>query len=103
MKNMIRYISLIAFVVIITSFSYPLVEEKPKEFFVNGLKVIFKPSIKEITSVRLFIKGGTANYSKDQEGIESLALAVAVEGGTKKLTRTEFATAAEKLGTDIGY
>ncbi len=102
MKNLVRYISLITFTAIITSFSYTSTEEKPKEFIVNGLKVILKPSIKEIISARLFIKGGTANYSKEQEGIESLALSVAVEGGTKNMTRTEFATAAEKMGTNIG-
>src|SRR3989337_2537923 len=103
MKNLIRYISLVILSVTITSFSYPSAEEKPKEFIVNGLKVILKPSIKEIISVRLFIKGGTANYSKEKEGIESLALSVAAEGGTKNMTRTEFATAAEKMGTTIGY
>ena len=69
---------------------------------VNGLKVILKPSVKEIISVRFFIKGGTANYSKELEGVESLALSVAVEGGTKKMNKTEFATALEKIGTSIG-
>lgn len=74
----------------------------PKEFTVDGIKVIFKPSIKEISSVRLFIKGGTANFTKDEEGIEALALAVATQGGTKSMTKTEFATALEKIGTTIG-
>ena len=53
-------------------------------------------------SVRFFIKGGTANYSKELEGVEALALSVAVEGGTKKMGKTEFATALEKIGTSIG-
>ena len=48
-----------------------------KEFTVGGIKVIYKPSVKEIISVRLFIKGGTANYTKEQEGVEALALSVA--------------------------
>ncbi len=76
--------------------------DKPREFIVDGMKVIFKPSIKEIISVRLFIKGGTANYSKELEGIEALALAAATEGGTKTLTKNDFATALEKIGTSIG-
>ena len=67
----------------------------------NGVKVIFKPSVKEIISVRLFIKGGTANYPKDQEGIENIALSLATEGGTKSQTKTEFASALEKIGTSI--
>jgi zinc protease len=81
--------------------SWPPDDEKTREIMVNGVKVIFKPSVKDIISVRLFIKGGTANYPKDQEGIENIALSVAVEGGTKNQTKTEFASALEKIGTSI--
>jgi predicted Zn-dependent peptidase len=103
MKNFNKYTLLVVVFVFATSFTSFQPEDKAKEFTVNGLKVILKPSIKEIISVRFFIKGGTANYTKEQEGIESLALAVAVEGGTKQLNKTEFATAAEKIGTSIGF
>ena len=102
MKNFTRYTFLILLFVIVTSFSPQPTQEKATEFMVNGLKVILKPSVKEIISVRFFIKGGTANYSKELEGVEALALTVAVEGGTKKMTKTEFATALEKIGTTIG-
>ena len=63
-------------------------DEKTHEFSVDGIKVIFKPSIKEIISVRLFIKGGTANYTKELEGVEDLSLALAMNGGTKNQTKT---------------
>ena len=102
MKNFTRYTFLILFFVLTTSFSLRPPQEKATEFIVNGLKVILKPSVKEIISVRFFIKGGTANYSKALEGVESLALSVVVEGGTKRMTKTEFATALEKIGTTIG-
>ena len=95
MKILNRYTLLIILFSLATAFTMPP-EDKATEFTVNGLKVILKPSVKEIVSVRFFIKGGTANYTKAQEGIESLALALAVEGGTKKLNKTEFATALEK-------
>ena len=88
--------------ILATSFSPRPRRRRATEFIVNGLKVILKPSIKEIISVRFFIKGGTANYSKEQEGVESLALSVAAEGGTKKMNKTEFATALEKIGTTLG-
>jgi predicted Zn-dependent peptidase len=101
MKKLVRYTLLVAF--LLPTFSFRIAEEKAKEFTVNGLKVILKPSIKEIISARFFIKGGTSNYSKEQEGIEALALAVAVEGGTKKMNKTEFATALERIGTTIGF
>lgn len=81
----------------------PAEEVKIKEFSVAGIKVIFKPSVKEIVSARFFIRGGTANYAKEKEGVESLALAVATEGGTKKLSMTDFATAQERIGTEIGF
>jgi predicted Zn-dependent peptidase len=80
----------------------PVADDKPREFTVEGIKVIFKPSVKEMVSARLFIKGGTANYSKAQEGVESLALMVAAEGGTKTLSKTQFATELEKIGASIG-
>jgi zinc protease len=101
MKKLVRYTLLV--VLLLPTFSFRITEEKAKEFTVNGLKVILKPSIKEIISARFFIKGGTSNYSKEQEGIEALALAVAVEGGTKKMDKTEFATALERMGTTIGF
>jgi len=71
------------------------------EFEVNGLKVIYKQVPKEIVSVRLFINGGTANYSVEQEGIENFALNLAISGGTKNLDRFEFASQLEKMGTSI--
>lgn len=100
MKKFI-YILIVLFVTKSIGYSSPPEDEKAHEIMVNGVKVIFKPSIKEIISVRLFIKGGTANYTKDLEGIENIALAVATEGGTKNKTKTEFASALEKIGTSI--
>ncbi len=100
MKKFICYI-LVAGACIAQSFTFPP-DDKPREFVVEGIKVIFKPSVKEIVSARFFIKGGTANYTKEQEGIEALALSVVTEGGTKSLNKTAFATALEKIGTNIG-
>jgi len=95
------YILIIIAMAASPGYSWPPEDQKAHEIMVNGVKVIFKPSVKEIISIRLFIKGGTANYPKDQEGIEEIALAVASEGGTKTKTKTEFASALEKIGTSI--
>lgn len=102
MKNFIFKIFLLTFASSAVSFAQAPSDVKPREFTVDGMKVIFKPSIKEIISVRLFIKGGTANYPKELEGIEGLALSLATQGGTKTKTKTEFASALEKIGTSIG-
>ena len=98
----LKYILLFFFSVTSIGYAGPPDDEQPREFTVEGLKVIFKPSIKEIISVRLFIKGGTANYTKELEGIEGLSLALATQGGTKSQTKTEFASSLEKIGTTIG-
>ena len=72
-----------------------------QEFDVKGLKVIYKSVPKEIVSARLFIQGGTANYSLEQSGIEDFALQLAVTGGTKSKNKLEFSTALEKMSTTI--
>ncbi|MDX2000856.1 MAG: pitrilysin family protein [Chitinophagales bacterium] len=73
-----------------------------KEFTVDGLKVILKNTPKEVISARLFVEGGTANYPKAKEGIESLAFNIAMTGGTTKLNKVDFNTQAEKIGTSFG-
>ncbi len=91
--------SLISFLtIILLLISVASVSAQTKEFTAAGIKVIFAPSPKEVVSVRLFIDGGTANYPKEKEGIESLALMTAVEGGTTAHDKTAFHTEAEKIG-----
>lgn len=72
-----------------------------QEFDVKGLKVIYKNVPKEIVSARLFIQGGTANYSLEQSGIEDFALQLAVSGGTRNMGKLAFSTALEKMSTTI--
>ncbi|MBS1659176.1 MAG: insulinase family protein [Chitinophagales bacterium] len=73
-----------------------------QEINVDGLKVYFRPSAKNIVSARLFVLGGTSNYSLDQQGIESLAFTTAMNGGTVSKSKTQFNTEAEKIGTSFG-
>ncbi|NNC95010.1 MAG: insulinase family protein [Chitinophagales bacterium] len=83
------------------SSAYGADESSTKELNVEGFKVIFKHSPKDVISVRLFIDGGTANYPKNKEGIESLALHTAMEAGSKSKNKIAFNTAAEKIGADF--
>lgn len=96
------HITVVALALACMSFS-PAGDDGIKELNINGIKVLFKKSTKEIVSARMFVRGGTANYSKQKEGIEALALAVATEGGTKNHDMTSFATAKEKIGSDISF
>lgn len=97
-KSLITFLT-IAFAILV-QVSYAQ-ESTIKKFEVNGLKVIYKPSVKDVISVRLFIEGGTANYPKEKEGIENLSLHTAVEGGTTHLAKIPFSMEAEKIGTEF--
>ncbi|MBP1639987.1 MAG: insulinase family protein [Bacteroidetes bacterium] len=70
------------------------------EMNIHGLKVIFKPSAKQSVSAYMFFKGGTANYSAQQQGIESLALSAATECGTQKYPKDAFKDLADKYSID---
>ena len=79
-------------------------QEAPKttEFEVNGLKVILRESVKGTVSARLFIQGGTVNYPEDKEGVESMALSLAMQAGSADMTKDEFNLAAESVGATMG-
>ncbi len=70
-----------------------------QEFTIDGVQVILKKTPNAVVSSRLFIKGGTTNYTAEKEGIEQAMLQLMAEGGTKSLTKDAFNTKAEKMGT----
>ena len=72
-----------------------------KEIMIDGIKVIFKPSTKDIISVAVYIKGGTENYTKEQEGIEALTMNVLAESGSQKYPHDQFHSVLEGMGTSI--
>ena len=73
-----------------------------KELDVDGLKVIIRNTGKDVISARLFVIGGTANYSIDKQGIEALAYSYVIKGGTQTVNKSDFLAAAEKIGTTFG-
>lgn len=95
----IKIVSLL-FVTLLTAGS--TFAQATKEYTVDGIKVIHKYVPKDVISVRLFVEGGTANYSKEKQGIESFALNLMVDGGTTNMSKIEFKTATEKIGTSLG-
>lgn len=100
--NRFKNISLIALVVFAINTGSFAQTQKTIAFEVEGLKVILRPTPKDVISTRLFVRGGTANYTKDKEGIEALAFYMAINGGTTKMDKITFGTEAEKLGTTFG-
>lgn len=100
MKGMFRISSFLCFL-LITGLVQAQNGSEIKELMVDGIKVIYKQVPKEIISVRLFINGGTSNYSLAQQGIENFAFNLAVSGGTRSMDKTAFSTEIERLGTTI--
>lgn len=79
-----------------------IMNAQTKEIMVDGLKVILKQTPKDVVSVRLFVRGGTANYTKEKQGVEALTMSLAVQGGTRTRDAVTFATEAEKIGAVLG-
>jgi len=75
--------------------------DNTKELEVNGVKVILKKTNKKVVTTSLIVKGGTANYTKEKEGVEQFAFNLAAEGGTKAYDKTTFSTMLEKMGSSI--
>lgn len=71
-------------------------------FDVDGIKVILKPTEKEIINIRVVFRGGVNNYSSKQAGIEKFALAGTIACGTQKYPGSTLRDTAEYYGIDIG-
>jgi len=59
-------------------------------FMVEGIKVIYKPTLKDIVNVSVYFRGGVNNYSPGNAGIEKLAIDGAVECGNAKYNKNSF-------------
>jgi zinc protease len=71
-------------------------------FEVNGLKVIFKPTVKEVISVRMYFRGGNTNYPATQAGIEDFALQATTEAGVKQYPANTYKDMADKYNISVG-
>lgn len=91
------------FIVLGLCFSFGLTAQDAvtTDFEVNGIKVIHKPSTKQVISAKLFFRGGTANYTKGQEGIEALALSWVAQAGSADYPKDKFNATLEKMSTSI--
>jgi len=67
----------------------------------EGLKIIIKKVPKEVVTASLFIRGGVANITSAQQGIEPMALSLALRGGTKSMDKDAFSALSDKLGTNF--
>ncbi|MBC8054476.1 MAG: insulinase family protein [Sphingobacteriaceae bacterium] len=79
-----------------------LAQSRATSFDVAGIKVILKPTQKEIINVSMYFRGGVANYPADKAGIEHLALAATTECGTKKYDKDLFKDREDAFGVEVG-
>jgi len=73
-------------------------ETETQSFNADGIKVIFKPTTKNVVNVMMFFRGGVTNYPANKAGIESIALNSAAQCGTKKYPPTAFRDTSDKYG-----
>jgi len=70
-------------------------------FDVDGIKVIYKPTVKDIVNVSIYFKGGVTNYAASTAGIENLAINGATQCGTKKYAKDAFNDKADAYGINV--
>jgi zinc protease len=91
------------FLVILVFMAVRLVaQENTKEINYEGLKIILKKVPKGVVTASLFIRGGVSNITSANQGIEPMALNLALRGGTKSMDKDAFAETADKLGARYG-
>jgi len=98
MKTPFRIVQILALLVLngAAGFSQPT-----KEIKYEGLKIIYKKIPKQVLTASLFIRGGVANITDEEQGLEALTLNLVLEGGTKTMDKNAFADLCDKLGTDF--
>lgn len=99
MKNNRIFNTAIFLFLIVCTYSSISAQTTTQEFTVEGIKVILKNTPKEVLSVRMMLEGGTANYTEEKQGIEDITLNLMIDGGTKTMSKLDYKTAAEKIGT----
>ena len=78
-----------------------LAQTKATSFDVDGIKVILKPTQKQIINISMYYRGGVANYPAEKAGIENLALAAATDCGTKKFNKDAFKDREDAFGVVV--
>jgi zinc protease len=70
-------------------------------FMVNDIKVIYKPTNKNIINISIYFRGGVGNYPGKKAGIEKLAVSGAIDCGNGKYSSNEFRDKSDLFGIEI--
>jgi zinc protease len=80
----------------------PVTEGAITEQTVNGMTILVKrvPGA-ELVAANLYVRGGARNWGRENAGIEALALASAIFGGTEDLGKDPFVWKMTSMGSEI--
>ncbi len=92
---------LLTLFVLSAGFNALLAQSTTTSFTVDGIKVIYKPSVKKIINVRVYFRGGVTNYPIIKAGIENFALEATTQCGTKKYGANALRDTCDKYGIII--
>lgn len=96
-----KILSSILFCTLLVVTSSLSAQENTTSYNAGGIKVIHKQVPNEVVAVRLYVRGGTANYPIEKEGIETLAFEMALFGGTQSRSADELLNDAHNLGIGL--
>jgi zinc protease len=102
----IKIMKRLVLILIICYASVAMLNAQPvtQSFIADGIKVIFKPTSKNVINVRIYFRGGVTNYSPDKAGIENIALDAATKCGTLKYHKNALKDSTDKYGVFMyGY
>jgi len=86
----------LSLILLIAGSAVVMAQSETTSFDVDGVKVIFKPTQKNIINVRMYYRAGVSNYPASKAGIESFAIEATTQCGTKKYSGNEFKDIADK-------
>jgi len=92
---------LLTLIVFSAGFKLLKAQSTTTSFTVDGIKVIYKPSVKKVINVRLYFRGGVTNYPIIKAGIENFALEAAAQCGTKKYSANAIKDTCDKYGINL--
>ena len=79
-----------------------MAQSETTSFDVDGIKVIYKPTQKNLINLRIYYRAGVSDYPISKAGVESFAIEAATQCGTKKYTGNQFKDMSDKYGILIG-
>ncbi len=71
------------------------------DYTFEGLRILQAPNHSELVVAKIYITGGIQFYEKEEEGIELLALKLAVKGSSKNYSKDFLEERLERLGAQI--